>query len=627
MSISGSSSSSSATSGFAGFNSGLPIDDIITKLMAVEQKPLNDMQNQIATIQKQQSLYSTAQSKVNDLLVAIKKLTTRNFDGTTMFDALTGTSSDDTIATATATGLASPQTLNLEVKTLPSQTIATSTSGVGKFDATTPISALGITAGNFTVFSNNIAYTIAVNNGDTIGNVLSRINTAVPDTEISADPTVVNNKINIGYVGGAQIKLGAGGDTSNFLSITHLLTGIDNGAGTITASQTNTTIDLSQAVSNAAANIATPVTDGTFTINGVSFDTTGKSLSDIIDAINTSAAGVTASFNTGNNTFQLKSNTTGSSLINLADGTGNFLTAMHLINGADTVSSQTAGTNASFVLNGTTMYATSTTVDETVTGLKGVTLNLKQAKPGTTIQVNIQKDTDSLTKAVQTVIDKYNAAISYIDQQTDSKNKMPLATETRLKSLRTQIRGLFTTQVGALSGTSYDSLQQVGISTGAIGSSGGNATPQLQLDASKLTAALAADPTTVKKLFIGQDLTGALNNTAGDDNLEGTFTQLLHTLDDETYTDPSGNSGYGALYAGTDETNQGLFASYKTSSQKRIDALNDSIKKAQARLDQKQATLRQQFLAMDQLVGQYQSQGNALNGLISQLGGTSSSGK
>jgi flagellar hook-associated protein 2 len=602
----------------------LPIDDIISKLIAAESKPIDLMTQKVTTIKQQQSLYTTAQSKVNDLLVAIKKLTTRNFDGTSIFDALTGKSSDDTIASATATGSASPQTLSLEVKTLPSQTLAASTAGVGKFDATTPISALGITAGNFTVYSNTTAYTIAVNNGDTIGDVLSRINTAVPDAEIAADPTVVDNKININYLGGAQIKLGAGGDTSNFLSITHMLTGIDNGAGTITASQRNTTIDLDQAVSNAAANLATAVTDGTFTINGVSFDTTGKTLNQIMSDINNSAAGVTASFNKGNNTFQIKSNNSGSSLINLADGTGNFLTAMKLVNGADTVSSQTAGTNASFVLNGTTMYASSTTVDETVTGLKGVTLNLKQAKPGTTLQINIQKDTDSLTKAIQDVVAKYNTAISYIDQQTDAKNKMPLATETRLKDLRTQIRGLFTSQVGALSSTSYDSLQQVGISTGAVGSSAGNATPQLQLDTSKLTAALAADPSTVEKLFIGQDLTGGLNNTSGDDNMEGTFTKIFHTLSDQTYTDSLGNTGYGALYAGTGDTDKGLFASYQASAQKRIDALNDSIKRAQDRLDLKQKTLRQQFLAMDQMVGQYQSQGNALNGLISQLNANNS---
>jgi flagellar hook-associated protein 2 len=617
MSVSG--SSSSTITGFAGFNSGLPIDDIITKLMAVEQQPLTNMQAQISAIQKQQSIYTSVQSKVNDLLTAIKKLTTRNFDGTSMFDAMIGKSTDDATVSATATGLASPQSLSVEVKTLPSQTVATSTGQVGKFDATTPISALGITSGNFTVYSNITAYTIAVNDGDTIGDVLSRINTAVPDTEISADPTVVNNKINIGYVSGAKIQLGAGGDTSNFLAITHMLTGVDDGAGNITASQTNTTIDLNQAVSDAASNIGTPVTDGTFTINGVSFDTTGKSLNQVVADINNSSAGVTASFNIGNNTFQLQSKTTGSTLMNLADGTGNFLTAMHLITAGDAVTSQTAGTNAQFVVNGATMYATGTTVDETITGLKGVTLNLKQAKPGTTIQVNIQKDTDSLTSAVKDMVDKYNTAISYIDQQTDAQSKAPLAGETRLKALRNQIRGLFSSQVGALSGTSYDSLQQVGITTGSVGSSAGKASPQLQLDTTKLTAALVADPNTVKKLFIGQNLTGAFDNTVGDDNMEGALTQILHALSDTTYTDASGNTGYGALYRGTDETSQGIFAAYQTASQKRIDALNQSIQRTQARLDQKQATLRQQFLAMDQMVGQYQSQGSAITNLINQM--------
>jgi flagellar hook-associated protein 2 len=292
---------------------------------------------------------------------------------------------------------------------------------------------------------------------------------------------------------------------------------------------------------------------------------------------------------------------------------------MKLVNGTNTAGSQTAGSHAEFVLNGTTMYATSTTVDSTVTGLTGVTLNLKQAKAGTTIQINIQKDTDALKAAIKDVVEKYNAAISYIDQQTDAKNDMPLASETRLKSLRSQIRNLFTSQVGALSGTSYDSLQQVGISTGPVGSSAGNATPKLQLDESKLTAALAADPTTVEKLFIGQNLTGALNNTAFDDNMEGTFTKVFQLLADQTYTDGNGNTGYGALYGGTGENNKGLFAAYQSAAQKRIDTINKSIQKAEDRLLIKEKTLRQQFLAMDRMIGQYQNQGNALAGLIAQL--------
>lgn len=612
---------SSSISGFSGFNSGLPVDDIIAKLIAVEHKPIDLMTDKKDTLTKKQNTFSLVQGKVNDLLSSIKKLTARNVDGTSIFDSMTGTSSNKDIATASVTGQASPQSLTLEVKTLPSQTTATSTAGVGKFDNTTTLDQLGITAGSFTIFANGAPQVITVATTDTMGDVFSAINAAVSDTVISADPTIVDGKVQFTYNGAPanKVTFGAGGDTSNFLSITNLLTAVDNGAGVITASQRNTTIDRNQPLSSGAANLATAVTDGTFSINGVSFNTTGKTLNDIIYDINNSAANVTASFNKGTNSFQLVSKATGSSMITLSEGTGNFLSAMKLVSGADTTSSQVAGKNAEFVLNGTTMYATSTTVDETVTGLTGVTLSLKQAQPGTSIQISIQKDVDGLETAIKDVIEKYNAAITYIDQQTDAKNKALLAGESRLKNLRTQIRGLFTSQVSALSSTGYDSLQQAGISTGAIGSSAGNATPKLQFDSAKFKEAIAKDAASVRKLFIGQNLGGALDGTTNDDNLEGAFTQIHHLLADQLYTDANGNSAYGALYSGTSDNDKGMFAAYQASAQKRINDLNTSIQKAEDRLTTREKTLRQQFLAMDTLVGQYQSQSSALNGLISQL--------
>jgi flagellar hook-associated protein 2 len=629
-SISGSSTSANGLStpltSSTGFNSGLPIDDIITKLIAVDHQPIDLMTTKANTIKQQKTVFSNIQTMVQSLLGSIKTLTNRDVaTNATIFDNMTASSTNATIASATASNTAATQTINLEVKKLPSLTVATSTGPVGAFSNATTVDELGITAGDFTIYANGSPYTIPVTAGETMGAVFAAINANIPDASVSADPTIIDGKVNIAYQAGANIVLGSGGDTTNFLSITNMLTGVNDGAGNITASQRNTTIDRNQTVVAGAAHFATPVTNGTFFINGVSFNTTGLTLNDLIDQINTSSAGVTAAFNKGNNTFQLSAKNTGSSYISLADGSSNFLTAMKLITGGDTTTSQVAGQNAQFVVNGTTMYASSTSVDETVTGLTGVTLNLNQAAVGTQVQLTVQKDTASVVTAVKDVIAKYNSAITYIDQQTDAKTKMPLASQSNIKNLRNQIRTMFTAQISALASSGYDSLQQIGISTGSVGSTAGTASPQLQLDATKLTAALAANPSAIKKLFVAQDLGGALNGTSGDDTFNGTFTQLKNLLTDQTYTDSTGTTSYGALYSGTSDSNRGLFAAYQASSQKRIDDLNKSISDAEARLVTKQASLRAQYLAMDKLVGQYQSQGTALNGLISQLSANGSS--
>lgn len=619
-----SSTIASSLASSTGLNSGMDIDGIITKLMAIESQPITNMQTQQKAIKQKMSAYSTIQGKVNDVLVAVKKLTTRSFTGTTLFDGMSSTSSSDSIATATVAAGSASQNLSLEVKSLPTQTKASSLSQVGKFDNSTTLSDLGITDGTFTMYVNGSAHTYTVAGTQTMGDLFTAINNDFPGPGSPTVPqitaSIVGGKVSMAYTGSptTDIRFGSGSDSSNALAKLQLNTAVDNHTGTITASRVVTAFSTSMTLSGASAYLNTPITDGTFSINGVSFDTTGKSLSTLMSEINSSAAAkVTASFNTASNRFELISKDSGSALINLADGTGNFLTSMGLVNGSDVTGSQTAGKNAEFVLNGVTLYSTTTTVDENVTGLAGVTLNLKQASPGTTTQITIQKDTASIVAAVKDVITKYNAAMTSIDQQTDTKNGGILGSESRIKSFRNTLRGLFTSAIGGISGA-YDSLQQVGITTGAVGTGiSTSGSPQLQLDESKLTSAIAADPAMVRKLFIGQDLTGALDGSSGDDNLEGAFTRVSHLLSDQIYSD--GTGGYGALYAGTTDNDKGLFASFQASQQKLIDSLNDTITKTQDRLDAKEERLRKQYAAMDQLVGQYQQQGNALSGLINSL--------
>ena len=601
----------------------MDVDGIISQLISLERRPIDLLTTKKTTLTNQKTAYAGVASKVSELLAAVDKLTKRAGDGSTIFDAKAGTSSDTTIATATATKNAANQSITLEVQSLPSATKARSTNLVGKFDNSTTVASLGISAGSFTMYSNGTAYSIAVGAGDTMGDVFNTIEAAIPDGVIdtSNPPTIVNGKIELNYYAGNTIQLGAGGDTSNFLAKTSLLTGINNGTDKITASQVNTTINTAVDISTAAANLNTAVAGGsTFSINGVAFDSTGKTLTSIISEINASSAGVNATFNLGSNKFELVSKTTGSTLINLADTSGNFLDAMGLISAGNSTASQTAGSNSQFVLNGVTMYATGTTVDETVTGLTGVSLKLNKAAVGTTVNITIGRDAAAVKTAIDDVVKKFNTVISTIDTQTNAQNKAVLAGDSRLKSLRNELRTLVSSAVGGLSGNAYDSLQQAGISTIA---SSGSATPTLVFDSSKFDTAYAADPDAIRKLFAGQDLGGALQGSSGDDNLEGTFTRISQLIDESTYTLANGTTGFGALYNGGTGA-QGLFPSYQISMDDRIKTLNDNITKGEERLTKKEKLLRQQFTAMDKLVAQYQAQGNALNSLISQLNSSNS---
>lgn len=655
-------SSNYSLGGIGGFNSGFDVNSIISQLMAMEQRPIDLMEQKKRVVSKQQAAYTSIQNKVKSLLTSIDTLTRRDIiDNKTIFENMKATSSDNKAVSASVGNSAAAQTLSVEVLALPTSTIATSLAGIGRFDeamtldSVTSNASKDIKEGFFTLYSTDgggvtTATQINVTLASTFGDIFSQIEAAVP----GANASIVDGKIQLDYSGStaAQVTLGAGGDTSDFLAKTFLNTGINNGAGVITASQPVSSIERDIAVTDAASNLATTVNaNSEFMINGVTFNADGKSLNSLIDEINKSDANVTAYFNRGTNKFEVVSNDPGNALINLQDQPGgNFLAAMNLVNGSGSIASQVAGTNARFKLNGVEMYSTSATVDETITGLTGVSLNLKKVAPGVTTQITIQKDTDALVNQVEDVINKYNAVIDEITKQTKidqdatktgaQASNGPLAGNSSIKNFRNQLRAMFTQAVGGdLTNTAFESLQMVGISSSpkAIGSSSetdsadatdgettgedtsskdsstssstAKADGKLYLDKAALKAALALDPDKLKRLFIAQDL--PVGAPGVDDGLDGTFTKIHRLLSDKTYTDGTGSTGFGVLYNLNDGA-KGLFAAYQDSAGNRIKSLEESIQRATDRLAIKEKTLRQQYLAMDKLVGQYQRQGSAL---------------
>ena len=110
---------------------------------------------------------------------------------------------------------------------------------------------------------------------------------------------------------------------------------------------TFTTLDPSKTVGNAidptktlsSLNLRTPVTAGYFTINGVQInvDPSTQSLNDVINAINSSSAGVTASYDSTNDKLVITGN--GNAVINLGSpgDTSNFLQATYIQNAPQTL--------------------------------------------------------------------------------------------------------------------------------------------------------------------------------------------------------------------------------------------------------------------------------------------------
>jgi flagellar hook-associated protein 2 len=576
---------------FGGLSSGLPVNDIIAQLIGIERQPIDAMRRDVQQLNSQKSVFTSLKSITTALQTSLKKVTATSVLDTNLFNSRKATSSDEAALSASVTKDAAQQTLNVEVKKLATSTRAASTASIGNLTtgatALNALPGLTLTSGNFSVFVNGVESSVAVDaTVDTLDDVLGRINALSPDI---TGASVVNGQLQVQATGAGVVRFGSSGDTSNFLKVAQLDTATDT-AGTFTGGRAFNLVNVDAVVSDVGAGFGTAVTAGsTFKINGQTFDTTGKSLGTLLQDINNnSAAKVTASFNRTTNKLELSSKDTGALPIQLQETSGNFLTAMGIVGaGGDSLASQTLGQNAEVVVNGTTLLSTSNTLDSAVSGLTGISLNLKKAQVGTTVSLEVGQDTEALTKAMEDFTKKFNEVNKYIKEITDSKTGA-LGINSGLTGLRQQLRNVVSSPVSGLS--PYGSMGAVGISTGAAGAGGGTAPVDLVFDQAKFLEALKANPNQVEQLFRGPS---------------GIFTQLQTMVD-------------GVLKVGTSTTGaQGLLQAQEQGLDARVKRLNDNITRAEERLVRREALLKSQFTVSEGLISQYQAQGQAISGLAS----------
>ncbi|MFN8629866.1 MAG: flagellar filament capping protein FliD [Chloroflexota bacterium] len=123
-----------------------------------------------------------------------------------------------------------------------------------------------------------------------------------------------------------------------------------------------------------------------------------------------------------------------------------------------------------------------------------------QALSKGTATITVSPDGSTTTKAAQDVVDAYNALADALDTMTANavnQTPGPLAGNPTVRDLARSMRSLITSL--SVSGK-FNSLGDVGVTSGAVGSKVGSTT-RLQLDASKLSDAIASDSSAVATLF------------------------------------------------------------------------------------------------------------------------------
>jgi len=645
---------------FPGIVSGIDYNSIITKLTSLTLAPTNALYAQLTTLNNA----NLELIKINNMLESVQNAIA-NLSNPSMFSSYDATSSNTALATAKgiAGQVATPGTYVIESASVATSTVITNSISVGhketdiitsgtyaglasdtvplvdSYAAVQPNNGTSSTGqGQITVDGVQVQYNV---NSQSIDQIFTNINNAVHSAGVDAS-------FNIGFqpgtdvvavTGSQPITLGSASDTGNLMSVLKLDQAQNNTTSVTGTSGVGGLSETASLDTGNDANLITPITSGTFTINGVqlSVDATGDNIASVLAKINASSAGVTASYNAATNHISLVNNATGTQSIVLGSSsdTSNFLSAVGLTSGSGATTavgkqSVLSIQNASGVLS--TVYSGSNAI---TTAIPGIEIDITSAI-SSPVSIGVAKDTTNLVNALNTFVSAYNAAIGEINSasappivsavqpgtlSTGSSQSFGggvLYGNSDVQSLRYQLTNIVGGMFGGASDSGYNSLAKIGltlddsfstITTGNNGqlSNGGTASPgstsggtiqnttyqgtdgQLQpLNTTALLAALQANPNAVSDV---------LNGASGLTQQLGTYLTSVTGAPTLLNSGPVGNI-----------PTVSLLQNFENNNTNTIQNLQQQIKQITSNANQQANNLRSQFVASETLISGLQSE-------------------
>lgn len=231
---------------------------------------------------------------------------------------------------------------------------------------------------------------------------------------------------------------------------------------------------------------------------------------------------------------------------------------------------------ASIVVDGITITNKNNTFTEAI---PGVTLSLlKENDVGATTSVAVDTNTQGIKDKVNEFVEKYNAILSYIDEQEDADWGRDMG----FQGVKRSLQNLLVTNTGVSGDLKY--LVDLGIETDQY-------TGKISIDSSQLDDAINENLDDLENLFLGED------------GIDGISTLFKNYLDGVT-----------------DSTN-GILAAKQKSTDIGIKSLDSNIERMELRLEKREEMLNAQFAAMEQLVSGMNSTASYLSQQMNMLAG------
>lgn len=594
---------STPTITISGLISGLDTENLINQLMAIERKPVTKLTETKTDLQTKEDAWRDVNTRLvnlNNALISLKSTAT--------FQSKTATSSNESIAMATAGSSATPAAYVLDsvtslakahkvasdsVEATPLQDTFTDSTKLDLPIATTAY--LDYAAGKASLGEeapySGPKYVVSVNKSFSWQKLRFYATASLPSgTSITYEYSTDN--------GSSWTAIADPGGSGTL---------IDLGAGSATQLKFRATLDTTN------SNYTPEFLDyrfvneteysGTFTINGrtVNVVSGNTGLSAVKDAINTAGAGVTAEII--DHRLVVTSNTMGKDgAIDMIDDSGTkILQRLGILPGGNNDSTGgyqnevQAASDAEFKWNGMTMHRTT----NTITGLAaGLTVNLFSTS-ATSTTITVANNTQPVLDAVNTFVEQYNSTMDFIATKMgkDVKDKpMELFGDPTIIRVQQSLKSKATDRVAGL--TPYDSLASIGITTTDPSQQlGFSKAGKLQVNSSVLENALASNMNNVRNIFA--------QNSGGVKGVAVRLSSYVSTM----------------VVSGT-----GIVTGKQNTIEQRIKDIDTQIARWEDRLALREEILRRQFTNMETVLSQLQAQSEWLAQQILKISGNSQGG-
>ena len=427
---------------------------------------------------------------------------------------------------------------------------------------------------------------------------------------------------------------------------TNIVTATQKGTPTLSSYSVEITTAVTEAkpalvqfkVDNTVADASTALNETySFTINGsTQIDVVATdSINSVIAKINavSSTTGVTAAYLADDKTLTFTTTTSGSTAKITIGGTPPA-NKLRIVTGTvdnssnDFASATATGVQSAAASPGTVkINGLSYSVNSNKFTFDGIEFNLKKsaAYPVSTV-VNVKPDEEAVFDSIKGFVDKYNEIIESINKEIKEErypDYLPLLDEERealsdtqaelweekaksgllrrdslLTNALTEMRRALMTNVSGVSDTKFDSLSEIGITTGSYYENG-----KLYINETKLREAISQNGTKVMELFTNKsdstNSTTKSTNSTTKYNYSGIATRLYDQIDIfiDKITEKAGSS-----ISLVDNSTMG----------KNLTRMNEDIAKWERRLQEIEDRYWRKFTAMEKAMSQFNSQGSWL---------------